>query len=459
MTESSQVLDSTKQKEGASLARFLLPSLLGVLMFLVPFTVDGKVTIGMGVLADWLKSLADAYLVTFIAYLTLVAGVVSLMMRLWRPTLAEDGKATALLRLFDVSWTWTLIRFAGGIFAVMTYHKFGLEPVYNGYTGGTILHELAPTIFIYLAVAVVLLPVLTDYGLMEFVGTFLQRIFQKVFRLPGRSAIDVLASWMGAGTVGVLITAQQYDKGFYSQREAAVIATNFSIVSVAFCLVIARFVNIDHLFVPYYLSVCVVGIITAIIVPRLPPLSRLPQTYFAGRQLAESAEHETLTGIPLALQRACQRAAQADPIGKQAKHSALNIVDIWMGLFPAVMAIGTVALILNEYTPIFQYLSYPFVPLLELLRLPEAQAAAPAMIVGFADMFLPAVIGKGIESELTRFVIAGMSVSQLIYMSEIGVLILKSNIPLNVRQLLAIFLLRTLISLPLLALAGHIIVG
>lgn len=256
-----------------------------------------------------------------------------------------------------------------------------------------------------------------------------------------------------------MITSQQYDKGFYSQREAAVIATNFSIVSVAFCLVIARFVNIDHLFVPYYLSVCLTGIVTAIIVPRLPPLSRLPQQYFVARAAAEESETTSLTGMALALHRACRRAAQAEPWIRQARFSSLNIVDIWMGLFPAVMAIGTLALMLNEYTPVFQYLSYPFVPLLEWLRLPEAQAAAPAMIVGFADMFLPAVIGKGIESELTRFVIAGISVSQLIYMSEIGVLILKSNIPLNIRQLLAIFLLRTLISLPLLALAGHLVVG
>ena len=48
------------------------------------------------------------------------------------------------------------------------------------------------------------------------------------------------------------------------------------------------------------------------------------------------------------------------------------------------------------------------------------------MVVGFADMFLPAVIGSGIESEMTRFVIAGVSVTQLIYMSELGGLLLGS---------------------------------
>ncbi|MFM9269640.1 hypothetical protein ACJ7V3_05170 [Halomonas elongata] len=70
------------------------------------------------------------------------------------------------------------------------------------------------------------------------------------------------------------------------------------------------------------------------------------------------------------------------------------MLDIWLGLFPAIMAIGTVALMLTEYTPIFTYLSSPFVPLLELLGLPETQQAAPAVLVGFADIFLPAILGE-----------------------------------------------------------------
>lgn len=74
------------------------------------------------------------------------------------------------------------------------------------------------------------------------------------------------------------------------------------------------------------------------------------------------------------------------------------------------------------------------------------------MLVGFADMFLPAVVGKSIESELTRFVIAGVSMTQLIYMSEVGVLLLKSKIPLNLIELFTIFVLRTLITLPIIAL-------
>ena len=67
------------------------------------------------------------------------------------------------------------------------------------------------------------------------------------------------------------------------------------------------------------------------------------------------------------------------------------------------------------------------------------------------DRFLPVVLGQEIESEHTRFVIAGAAVTQLVYMSELGALILKSKIPVNVGELFTIFLLRTIITVPVIA--------
>jgi nucleoside recognition membrane protein YjiH len=77
---------------------------------------------------------------------------------------------------------------------------------------------------------------------------------------------------------------------------------------------------------------------------------------------------------------------------------------------------------LANYTPILQWLTAPLVPLLELFGLPEAATAAPALIAGFLEMFLPALLVANVDAEITRFVIGVISVTQLIYMSEIGIL-------------------------------------
>jgi nucleoside recognition membrane protein YjiH len=89
------------------------------------------------------------------------------------------------------------------------------------------------------------------------------------------------------------------------------------------------------------------------------------------------------------------------------------------------------------------------------MQIPDAVTAAPAMLAGFAEMFLPAVMTKGVESELTRFVVISVSITQLIYMTEVGVLILKTRIPLGFMDLVTIFLLRTLITLPIITAIAH----
>ncbi|MGA4531476.1 YjiH family protein [Ectopseudomonas chengduensis] len=437
---------------------FLIPSLLGVLLFLTPIVYEEKVTIGLGVMADALKAGFSDWLPAIATALLLLSAVLGLFGSLLKPRWLTERRA--LNDLFVLPPLWLALRVLGGLFAAMTFWQFGPEWVWNANTGGVVLKDLAPVLITFFLVAGLILPLLTDYGLMEFIGTVVRNVFRKIFGLPGRSAIDAIASWLGSGTVGVLITAQQYQKGFYSAREAAVIATNFSIASIAFSLLITSFMKLDHLFVPFYLTVVVAGLAAAIITPRIPPLSWKKDEYVAGvgKQIKEDVPAGTSL-LRWGLLQAVRRANANPSPGQMVKVGVHNVVDIWLGLLPLVMAIGTVSLAIAEFTPIFNWLSAPIVPLLELLQLPEATKAAPAMLVGFADMFLPAVLGKGIESELTRFVVACVSLTQLIYMSEVGVLIIKAKLPLNLLELFVIFIIRTLITLPIIALMAHWIVG
>lgn len=143
-------------------------------------------------------------------------------------------------------------------------------------------------------------------------------------------------------------------------------------------------------------------------------------------------------------------------LGKMVKSGFINVLEMWFAVTPIIMAFGTIALILAEFTSFFRVLGMPFEPILALLQIPEAGEAAQTMIVGFADMLLPSILGAGIESEMTRFFIATVSVTQLIYMSEVGGLILGTKLPLKVWDLFVIFLIRTIISIPIVAAIAHI---
>ncbi|MEE3237224.1 MAG: YjiH family protein [Pseudomonadota bacterium] len=438
----------------ASIRKFALPSILGILTFLTPIRVEGNWTILMGFISDSAVKFIGAGM-PWIVYVLLCISAVGTV---WAVTVGKPAEGSLLHRLFYVLPLWVVLRVLGFVMGTMTMFQLGPEMFWSAGTGGEVMNILAVNIVFIFLVGGLLMPFLTDYGLMEFIGTLLKRIFRRMFTLPGRSAIDAMASWMSSAPVGVLITIQQYVSGYYTGREAAVIATNFSLVSVPFALLVAKTVGMDHRFPEYYLAVAVTGVITAMIMPRIPPLSRFEDTpHDTLHPMREREGDGEGSLLAKAVRQAATRAKSALPLKQQFRVSAGNILDIWFGLVPAVIAIGGAGLIIAKYTPILGWLTAPLVPVLDLLGLPEATAAAPALLAGFLDMFLPALLAADIEAELTRFVVGVLSVTQLIYMSEIGILMIKCEIPLKLRHLAAVFLLRTAIGLPIVVLFAKLI--
>ncbi|MGP4060686.1 YjiH family protein [Halobacillus sp. H74] len=435
---------------------FIVPSLLGVLLFLFPIPYGGKITIGVGVMAETIQASLEPILPGLMTGILVLSAIVPVFAKALKPKLIMDSPF--MKQLFYIHTFWMITRMVGALFALMTIFGIGPAIITSDLTGGTMLNALVPVLAAWFLFAGVLMPLLMQFGLMDFIGTMLRNVMRPVFKLPGRSSIDALASWMGAGTVGVLITTKQYEEGYYTKREASIIATNFSINSIAFSLVVISFIGLEEYFVPFYLTVVVAGLIAAFVCPRIPPLSRKADTYYegTGKQISEDTP-EGMSNFQWGVEKALHKASEVKGIKEVSKQGIQTVLDIYFALIPLVMALGTVALIIAEFTPFFTYLSLPIVPVLQWMQIPEAAQAAPAMLVGFADMFLPAVIGSGIESELTRFVIAAISLTQLIYMSEIGILLVKSKIPISVLELAIIFLQRTIITLPIIVVIAHFI--
>ena len=437
-----------------SLLKFLIPSLFGILIFLVPvIDGDGNFNILLGVITEFFIDLFSGFLPEVITIVIIISTVLSIITYFFKPKFITSSEM--LNGLFNTSLLWLIIRVIGMVAVLMTYFESGIEAVYSEVTGGTML-GLLTTLIMWFLVASFLMPYLINFGIMEFTGTLLRKLIKPLFTLPGRSAIDLLASWIGNVNVGVVLTREQYNRGYYTGREAVAIATNFSAVSLPFCLVIASMLEVDHVFPLLYLTIVITGIICAMIIPRIPPVSRIPDTYAVADHYDETVP-ENKSVFKWALEQAVRRAEKSGSFKKQLKQGYEVFVDISFVLIPQVMAIGTIALIIAEFTPVFNIISQPMVYVLEFLRIPEAEAAAPATITGFIDMFIPAVLATGIEAEITRFFIAALSLVQIIYLTEMATLIIISKMPANFWTLLLIFIERTIIAMPIIAIIAHII--
>ncbi|WP_080872292.1 YjiH family protein [Oceanobacillus timonensis] len=436
--------------------KFIIPSLIGLFLFLYPLPTEDGFTIPIAFLAGLFQDILENHLSLIMMIVIIITAAGTIFAKLAGASYFQ--KFPFLHHLFFTTWFWTITRILAAVFAIMVYFQVGPEFVYNEDTGGMLLDSLLHTLFATFLFAGLFLPFLTNFGLLEFFGGIMQKVMRPLFRLPGRASVDSLASWVGDATIGVLLTNKQYEEGYYTKREAAIISTTFSVVSITFTLVILQEVNLDYMFLPFYFTILFAGGVAAFIMPRIPPLSRMSNTYINGKERSSDEKIPASDNVfTYGFKNAVKRAEKETSLRTFFVDGGKNILDMWFAVTPVVMAFGTIAVIIAEYTPLFQWLGMPFVPILELMQIPFAQEASETLLIGFADMFLPAILITGVEAEITRFIIAALSVTQLIFMSEVGGLILGTKIPVSFRHLVIIFLMRTVITLPIITIIAHLL--
>ena len=429
---------------------------------MIPVKFDGEWTIIVKIFADFIAKTIGDYLPALCTIIITISFVMSVLAS-FNVKFIKENKL--LDQTFSVTPVWLVLRFLGFIvvWMVVLKDKLNLGPFFDMIVADEsatfILNDLLTSLVIIFVIASMLLPLLLDFGLLEFIGAIFTKIMRPVFLIPGRAAVDCITSWIGDGTLGVMLTANQYESGYYSAKEAAIISTNFSAVSITFSLIVLSQVDMVDYFGVYYLLVCLVGIVCAIIVPRIPPLSLKKDDYVVdsnhdNKDIAENYNSSVQYGLDLAI----KRAESHKGIGEFLKNGIENAFGMWFSVMPIVMIIGTASLVLANNTQVFEILGKPFLPLLNFLKVPESLAASKTMIVGFSDMFTPSIIAAStIQSQMTKFIVATISVTQLIYLSEVGGLILASSIPVNLFELFLIFVERTIISLLIVAPIAHLL--
>ncbi len=451
-----------ENKQQGSLAGFLVPSVIGIILFMIPVQYDGSWTIVVKIIADIISNAIGELLPALCVGIVTISAILGIIF-LGKPNFIATYPIVA--NTFSTTAIWVVIRILGAIFIWLTY--LGVESGEGGAgvislitspdNGGFVLNDLLTVLVVIFLLAGLLLPLLLDFGLLEFIGAMLTKVMRPLFTIPGRAAVDCITSWIGDGTLGVMLTANQYEGGYYSKREAAIISTTFSAVSITFSIVVLAQVDLMEYFGLYYLLICAIGIVCALILPRIPPLSLKTDEYLVpGKAMGESLPEGYTTSFQYGLALAKERVGEHRGLEQFMEGAFKNAAGMWFGVLPVVMCIGTLALVLANHTTIFDTLGLPFLPLLQLLDVPQAEAVSKTMIVGFTDMFTPSVLAAGtITSPMAKFIVAVISVTQLIYLSEVGGLILGSKIPVNLPELFILFLERTIISLVIAAPVAH----
>lgn len=420
-----------KQNLAITTIKMILCSLFGIFSFFVTFEWNGKSSILIDHIVNYLSSSFPTLITAYIFILLVAGSLLPFVNKSWK-----KNRVSQILSIFKL---------AGLIVGIMLIFGIGPAWLFAPDVGPFLMNKLIKPVGVLIPIGSVFLALLVSYGLLEFVGVFMQPFMKPIFRTPGRSAVDAVASFVGSYSVGLLLTNRVFKQGKYTIREAAIIATGFSTVSVTFMVVMANTLNMMEYWTEFFWISLVITFIVTALTARIYPISRMKDEYYEG-----AVPDPEVIVKSKRFQRAFHEALDAvEKNPSFLKNLYLHLKDgliMAMGVVPSILSIGLLGIVLALYTPIFDVVSYIFVPFTYLLQLPEPMLAAKALSLSITEIFLPSLLVAN-SLLITKFIVATVSVSAILFFSAVIPLILSTEIPITIRQLIIIWFERVVLTL------------
>lgn len=411
--------------------KFVGLSSLGVFLFFVPLTLDGRSTIVLDHIVTWASSESRLPAVRSYIVLIILAGCLQpIVSGVWRRSAADvlmTGLKFAAIPLL-------------ACYFLSVGPEFLLEPTMLPF----LFDKLALPVGVIIPLGAIFLTLLTGYGLLECVGVLLERFMRPIWKTPGRSAIDAVASFAGSYSVGLLITNKVYKEGNYSPREAAIIATGFSTVSAPFMVVVAQTLDLMAYWHGFFWGTLVITFVVTAITVRIWPLVGMSDLKKAPGLIGDQKSHSFASAVSNGL----KVAEESPPVALMVWRNFVEGLRMASAVVPSILSVGLIGLLLVEHTPLFEWIGYLFLPITWVSGIEDPIATSSAIASGFAEMFLPALTSTHAPIH-ARFVVAVVSVSGILFLSASIPCVLATDIPIRLHQLAAIWFLRATLSIPL----------
>ncbi|MFT6915134.1 MAG: nucleoside recognition membrane protein YjiH [Motiliproteus sp.] len=418
---------SLKSFSSISMLKLVFFSFIGFLVFFIPIEIAGKTTIPLDHLVSWIRGNQAGTAAVYALLLIIAGGLYPFYKGTWNKNRTQ--------------MVFSFLKLGGIAVGVMAYFSVGPDLLFEKDMLPFLFNKLVIPVGLIVPIGAIFLAFLVGYGLLEMIGVLLEPVMRPLFKTPGKSAIDGVASFVGSYSIGLLITNRVYKSGQYSAKEAAIIATGFSTVSATFMVIVAKTLDLMEIWNLFFWSTLIITFVVTAITVRLFPLCRMDDSSCVPEP--ESYDHSRLK----------QAVIEGLSVTDQAPSLLLNIrrnlaegVVMAMSILPSIMSVGLLGLLIAKYTPLFDWMGYLFYPFTALAQLPEPLLLAKASATGLAEMFLPALL-MAKSAVAAKFVAGTVAISSILFFSATIPCILSTEIPLTIKQMLMVWYQRVALTI------------
>lgn len=411
--------------------RFFVFSFIGILCFFVPIQINGTSSIIVDHVHLAIRVLFGGFMQYVALAMILTGAILPLIRQSYKKSFADF-----VIIVFKV---------LGAVIGIMYVFKIGPALLFKKDYGPFLFDQLMLPLSVLIPVGAIALSLLISYGLLEFVGVFMEPVMRPIFKTPGKSAVDAVASFVGSYSLGLLITNRVYKEGLYNKREATIIATGFSTVSATFMIIVANTLGLMPHWNLYFWGTLVITFVVTAITAWLPPIVNESTDYY-NNQKGEADVEIVGSRLKTAYAEALKKNATTPSLAKNVWGNLKDGLEMTIAILPSILSIGFLGLLLANFTPVIDWMSYIFYPFIYIFPTPDQALLAKASAISIIEMFLPSLlVAKAALS--TKFIVGVVSVSAIIFFSALVPCILATEIKIPVWKLIVIWFLRVVLTL------------
>lgn len=318
----------------------------------------------------------------------------------------------------------------------------------------SIINETILNLATLLPISSIFMTFILDYGLIEITESYFQKQMKKLFKLSGKSILNILVYIFTDYFCGFFMTNKLYIQGKLRNNEACIILLNFSILSTPMSIYVTEELNLNKL--EFIIISTFILFISNIILCRIYPLNKKKKSYFIKTNYKETIYKDKK------FQRGLEKYLE-NPTNENIFISIVNNLEesikLSMGLIPNIIIILYISSLLINNGLITEILKNIFFPIVQIFKLKNYNELSEFCVNLFYNNIMAMnMLNLNIEYS-TKFLIGIILVLTCTSLSTSILYIYNTNIKINIKEFIISYIERIIIIISIYSMIHYFYIG
>lgn len=318
----------------------------------------------------------------------------------------------------------------------------------------SIINETILNLATLLPVSSIFMTFILDYGLIDIIESYFQKQMKKLFKLSGKSILNILVYIFTDYFCGFFMTNKLYIQGKLRNNEACIILLNFSILSIPMSIYVTEELNLNKL--EFIIISTFILFISNIILCRIYPLNKKKKSYFIKTNYKETIYKNKK------FQRGLEKYLE-NPTKENIFISIVNNLEesikLSMDLIPNIIIILYISSLLINNGLITEILKNVFFPLVQIFKLKNYNELSEFCVNLFYNNIMAMnMLNLNIEYS-TKFLIGIILVLTCTSLSTSILYIYNTNIKIDIKEFIISYLERIIIIISIYSMIHYFYIG